>query len=137
MIITSRLLDAFLKCPTKCFLRAIGETGAGNAYADWVYVRNAAYQREAIGRLKEGVQNREQGRDGRLLFPPEFASVPFHHLGCIWGGSGVHLRDATCSDLRPGGLPIASPSPLSIYFRIALRFKHFGVIHVVTAKSAE
>ncbi len=36
MKITSSLFEAGLKCTTKCFLRSFGETGTGNAYADWV-----------------------------------------------------------------------------------------------------
>jgi predicted RecB family nuclease len=55
MTITSRLIEAYVKCPTKCFLQARAETGVGNAYADWVNARNASYQREEIGRLREGV----------------------------------------------------------------------------------
>jgi hypothetical protein len=35
MNLTSHLLEAFLKCPTKGHLRALGQTGAGNEYADW------------------------------------------------------------------------------------------------------
>src|ERR1022692_1181996 len=55
MTITSRLIEAYVKCPTKCFLQARAETGVGNAYADWVNAQNASYQREEIGRLREGV----------------------------------------------------------------------------------
>ena len=40
MNITASLFEAFLKCPTKCYLRSVGETGAGNDYADWVKTRN-------------------------------------------------------------------------------------------------
>ena len=36
MIITNDLVEAFLKCPTKCFLQSRGEVGTGNAYATWV-----------------------------------------------------------------------------------------------------
>ena len=39
MDITANLLDAFVKCPTKCYLRARGEVETGNAYADWVFVK--------------------------------------------------------------------------------------------------
>ena len=52
MAITTDLLEAFLKCPTKCFLRSLGETGVGNTYADWVCAQSAAYQREGRTRLK-------------------------------------------------------------------------------------
>jgi hypothetical protein len=33
MHITSALFEAYLKCPTKCFLRSQGEQGTDNAYA--------------------------------------------------------------------------------------------------------
>jgi len=36
MKISSELFAAFLKCPTKCWLRAAGEQGSGNPYAEWV-----------------------------------------------------------------------------------------------------
>jgi predicted RecB family nuclease len=51
MKITSDLLDAFLKCPTKCYLRSTGQAGAGNAYAEWVREQNDTYQKEAVQRL--------------------------------------------------------------------------------------
>ena len=40
MKISSRLFEAFLKCPTKCWLRATGESFGGNAYAEWVKTQN-------------------------------------------------------------------------------------------------
>jgi len=54
MFITTDLVQAFLKCPTKCFLRSLGETGVGNTYADWVCAQSTAYQREGSSRLKGG-----------------------------------------------------------------------------------
>jgi hypothetical protein len=36
MVITTDLVEAFLKCPTKCFLRSRAEVANVNAYADWV-----------------------------------------------------------------------------------------------------
>ena len=51
MIITTDLVEAFLKCPTKCFLRSLGETGVGNQYADWVRALSTAYQRDASTRF--------------------------------------------------------------------------------------
>jgi predicted RecB family nuclease len=59
MIVTSRLFEAYLKCPTKCFLWSRGETGTGNAYADWAEVQNISYRREGIRRLKDGVASKE------------------------------------------------------------------------------
>jgi predicted RecB family nuclease len=43
MKITSDLFQAFLKCPTKCWLRAAGEPGSGNTYAEWVKSQTASY----------------------------------------------------------------------------------------------
>jgi predicted RecB family nuclease len=59
MTITANLFDAYLKCPTKCFLRALGETGTGNAYAAWTHAQNLSYQLEGVTRIKEGVANNE------------------------------------------------------------------------------
>ena len=59
MNVTSALFEAFLKCPTKCFLRAIGETGSGNVYADWSRAQNTSYQLKGIALLKEGVATNE------------------------------------------------------------------------------
>ena len=53
MNITSAIFEAYLKCPTKCFLRAHGETETGNLYADWVRTEHDAYQNTGGKRLKE------------------------------------------------------------------------------------
>src|SRR2546421_507078 len=50
MTITSRLFEAYLKCPTKCFLWSRGETGTSNSYADWAQVLNISYRSEGISR---------------------------------------------------------------------------------------
>lgn len=51
MIITNDLVEAFLKCPTKCFLRSGGEAGTGNAYAAWVRTKNDVFRIEGTKRL--------------------------------------------------------------------------------------
>lgn len=50
-MITSELIEAHLACPTKCYLRSIGEVGSGNECAAWNQTRNESYRREGIGRL--------------------------------------------------------------------------------------
>ncbi len=52
MQITSALFDAYLKCPTKCFLKALGETEE-NSYGAWVKTRDAAYRNEATTRIAD------------------------------------------------------------------------------------
>jgi predicted RecB family nuclease len=59
MTVTSRLFEAYLKCPTKCFLWSRGETGTGNAYADWTHAQNLSCQLEGVTRKREGVANNE------------------------------------------------------------------------------
>ena len=42
MNITSPVFQAYLECPTNCFLRAHGEVGTGNEYANWVRTESEA-----------------------------------------------------------------------------------------------
>jgi hypothetical protein len=51
MPITSDLFEAYLKCPTKCFLRSLGETGTNNSYANWVSTQYLSYSSEGIKQL--------------------------------------------------------------------------------------
>ena len=53
---TSHLLQAFLKCPTKCHLRSVGEVASGNTYADWLMGQDDVYRVEAAKRLQEQLQ---------------------------------------------------------------------------------
>jgi predicted RecB family nuclease len=55
MDISADHVAAFLKCPTKCFLRAHGEVGTGNAYSDWVRAQNDVFRREGTKLLVAGV----------------------------------------------------------------------------------
>jgi hypothetical protein len=50
-LITSELLEAYLACPTKCYLRLMGEADSENTYATWTQTRNESYRREGIERL--------------------------------------------------------------------------------------
>jgi predicted RecB family nuclease len=65
MNITADLFEAYLKCPTKCFLRSHGEAGAGNAYADWVRSQTDSYRNEQIKELTT-----TSARDGRIMTAP-------------------------------------------------------------------
>src|ERR1700719_5428592 len=55
MAITTDLVEAFLKCPTKCFLRAGAQVGTGNAYAQWVRTESDIFRSEGTKRLVAGV----------------------------------------------------------------------------------
>lgn len=55
MTITASLFEAFIKCPTKCYLRSLGNTGAENAYANWVRDQSESYHTEGIKHLIKGI----------------------------------------------------------------------------------
>jgi predicted RecB family nuclease len=65
MNITADLFEAYLKCPTKCFLRSRGAAGVGNAYADWVQSQTDSYRNEQIKELTTTA-----ARDGRIMTAP-------------------------------------------------------------------
>ena len=55
MKITPSLFSAYIKCPTKCWLRFTGEPVTGNAYAEWDQRKNESYRNAAIERLRSEV----------------------------------------------------------------------------------
>src|SRR3990172_5067664 len=65
MTITSQLLEAYVKCPTKCWLRFAGENATGNAYAAWVQAKNEACRVHVIKRLVAEVPD-----GGRVIASP-------------------------------------------------------------------
>ena len=69
MRITSHLFEAFLKCPTKCWLRASGESASGNTYAEWVQTQNESYRAAETERLLT------QASTSELKAPPADASA--------------------------------------------------------------
>ena len=56
----SQLFEAYLKCPTKCWLRSRGETGEGNEYAEWAKEQNESYRVEGVRRLQATVPESER-----------------------------------------------------------------------------
>ena len=59
MAITSQIFEAYLKCPSKCWFRFLGEEGAGNIYSDWVRMQNEAYRTHGIEILLNSVTSAE------------------------------------------------------------------------------
>jgi len=51
MTITFRLLEAYLKCATKCWLKANGEQPSSGSYAGWAQAQNEAYRAARIHEL--------------------------------------------------------------------------------------
>src|SRR5882672_633821 len=70
MKLNSALFEAFLKCPTKCYLHLTGHTGSGNAYAEWLREQNEGYRNEAATRLIEAMPE-----DERAATSPSLANI--------------------------------------------------------------
>jgi predicted RecB family nuclease len=58
-MIAASIVEAFLKCPTKSYLRSLGEVGTENVYATWVRAQNETYHNDGIKRLTEGAAPEE------------------------------------------------------------------------------
>ena len=65
MMINSQLFEAYLYCPTKCWLRSRTEPAAANAYAEWARAQNKAYCEGGLNRLLAIVPESE-----RAIAPP-------------------------------------------------------------------
>jgi len=61
----TRVFEAFLKCPTKCWLRATGEPSAGNTYSEWVKAQNDSYRLTGTPRLVA------EFRDDEVVLSPD------------------------------------------------------------------
>jgi len=59
MNISSKILEAYLHCPTKCWLMSRGEVGENNVYAEWMRNKNQIYAITGIKRLSGGLQTGE------------------------------------------------------------------------------
>jgi predicted RecB family nuclease len=51
-VITSELLEAYLACPTKCYLKSNGEKCSENKFAGWYETQKESYLRAGIRRLE-------------------------------------------------------------------------------------
>jgi len=59
MKITPALFEAYLKCPTKCWLRSTGESSSGGSYPEWVKAQNDSYRLTGTPRLAAEFLNDE------------------------------------------------------------------------------
>lgn len=57
--VTAQLFEAYLKCPTKCFLQFKGEAGARTTYAEWLRAQEEAYLDKHVKRLMQGAASHE------------------------------------------------------------------------------
>jgi len=62
MKITPEVFDAYLKCPTKCWLRASGEVSEENPYAQWVKTQTDSYREAETTRMVADLPDSEVDR---------------------------------------------------------------------------
>jgi predicted RecB family nuclease len=67
MTITSHLFEAFLKCPTNCWLCAHNERPSGNTYAEWVQSQNESYRAAQTDRLLAETPPYESARSPSIV----------------------------------------------------------------------
>src|SRR6266571_3345382 len=51
-LVTSRLFESYLACPTKCYLQSIGEVATENDFPIWSETRRESYRLDGLQRLK-------------------------------------------------------------------------------------
>jgi predicted RecB family nuclease len=59
MAITSDIFGAFVKCPTKCWLRAKGDKGRRHPYHDWLEEKNESYRAARTSELHSAINLEE------------------------------------------------------------------------------
>lgn len=73
MKITNHLFEAYLKCPTKCWLLSQGEMSLGNIYANWMDAKGEAYRSEGVRRLLDNFHHNDGGI--ALIAPVNFKAA--------------------------------------------------------------
>ena len=57
MKITPDVFEAYLKCPTKCWRRAAGESSSGSIYPEWAKTQSQSYRMDETERLFAALPN--------------------------------------------------------------------------------
>jgi predicted RecB family nuclease len=73
MAITDQLFEAFVHCPTKCFLQAQDEPPTDSVYTDWVRQQSKSYQKTVATNLTKRLS--PIGPFGELLDPADAISA--------------------------------------------------------------
>lgn len=104
----NHLFEAFLKCPTKCWLLSRGEASSGNEYPEWVKAQDEAYRTEGLRRLRETVFSDSRDSEIARATRAEFHGVlvsdfysGYDSLACPQQKCLLHLmRDLNADILR-------------------------------------
>ncbi len=120
MKITPDVFEAYLKCPTKCWLRATGEPSAGNTYSEWVKTQNESYRTTGTARLVAEFPNDE------VVLSPDMENRQSCQVavGLQLGGAGADgflcpgirtPRGRTRARRRPGQAGSVHPDSLRLH----------------------
>ena len=118
MIITGDLVEAFLKCPTKCFLRSCGEAGTENAYSAWLQTKNNAFRIEGTKRLVAGVAPDKCAIGTQAMESPKPAQW---HLGIDFA---VQSQNLQCSCQAVEQIPSAGRGRTAQFVPIRFVFRN-------------
>jgi predicted RecB family nuclease len=66
MIVSSPLFEAYLECPTKCWLRSHAEPSTGNLYAEWNHLQKATYCEDRLKHLLGTFPESDQAKEPQL-----------------------------------------------------------------------
>jgi predicted RecB family nuclease len=66
MILSSRLLEAYLGCPTKCWLRSRDELSTGNLYAEWIRLQEATYCEDRLKHLLANFPESDRAKEFQI-----------------------------------------------------------------------
>ena len=76
-LVTSRLFEAYLACPTKCYLQSIGKAAPGNDFTTWDETRSESYRLDGVRRL---IADHPRGIDVGLPDPRHWKHAPWHFV---------------------------------------------------------
>jgi predicted RecB family nuclease len=74
-IVTAGLFEAYLKCPTKCFLRSVGDMPGENEFAVWYRTEAAGYTERCVAALVTKFDPREVAPSGFAVNQNSFRSA--------------------------------------------------------------
>jgi hypothetical protein len=94
MKITSDVFEAYLKCPTKCWLRSTGEPSAGGTYPEWVKAQNDSYRTTGTERLLA-----ESPKD-EVVLSPDMENVKGAKWRLASGLGGAGADEFLCPRIR-------------------------------------
>jgi len=99
--VTSRLFEAYLACPTKCYLQSIGEVAAINDFAIWDETRSESYRREGVQRLRT---DRHSELDVERPETGHWKNVSWHFtLGCVVRAQNMEANLQVVERIPPEG----------------------------------